>query len=120
MLRGLQDGGDQVESQLGEIGEIVACQLFAAEVSVHQPDATKALGASASATQIGDLEAGGVADDDGFDGPSSIEEQTYLASGLDGDGEDGGGELLSDDLCGRDFSSIESLERGELAGLEAG
>ena len=87
---------------------------------MYQPNATKALGASASTPQIRDLEAIGVADDDGFDGSSSIEEEAHLASSLGGDGEDRGGELLSDDLCRRDFSSIESLERGELAGFEAG
>jgi hypothetical protein len=81
VLSGL-NGGDEVEAEQGEVGQVVACERLALEVRVDEAQAAQAGLPRAGPADVRELEPRGVPDDDARDVSLAVEEDTDLAVDL--------------------------------------
>jgi hypothetical protein len=107
--------GDEIEAEQGEVGEIVAGQALVAQMSVDQAQAAEATRRAAQAADVGQPQPRRVADGDVLDGPAPVDQDADLAVELAGQLRHVGGELVGDDLAGRDPSSVDTFEGTDLA-----
>jgi hypothetical protein len=73
------NGGHEVEAQAREVDEVVVGEGLAAEVGVHEAQATETARGGAEAADVGQHQLVGVADDDMLDGPGAVHEYAHLA-----------------------------------------
>jgi hypothetical protein len=81
--RGIQaDGHHQIETEEGEVGQVVARERFVLQVGVDEPQTPEAGFAGAQALEIGKEDRPGVPDDDGLDLPLPVDEDPDLPAGI--------------------------------------
>jgi hypothetical protein len=112
------DGRHEIESQQGEIVQVVLRQLFAAQVRVDAAQATEAISRDALASEVWQLDAFGVADCDVFDVALAINEHADLSAGLVREFGELTRELRRDDSLRRNAPRVEFLDAAQLVGLE--
>ena len=113
------DGAHQVEAEQREVGEVVAGQRLAAEVGVDQAQAAEAAGGAAQTADVGQHDLGRIADEDVRDLAAAIDQHADLAKHRRRDLGEEVGELGAHHLRRCDAPAIDSLERLQLAGLQA-
>ena len=116
--RAAVDRGDEIEAQLGEVGELLAGQRVGHEVRDDQTNAAQTAALTAYAREFREREAVGVAQDHALDPAAAIDEQAELAVEHLREVEQVAGEHGRDDVVGRDLARAEALQRPRLAALE--
>lgn len=87
------DGGDEVETEEGEVGEVVLRERLAAEVGVDEPETAKPTARGAKAADVGKDEPRRVPDDDVLNLAAPVDEDADLARYLRRDLAEEGREL---------------------------
>jgi hypothetical protein len=113
------DGGDQIEAQQREVGEVVAGEGLAAQVGVDQAQAAEAAGGAAQTADVGQGDLRRVADEDVGDLAAPIDQHADLTVHRRRDLGEVAGQLGADHLGRGDPPPVDPLERLELARLEA-
>jgi hypothetical protein len=83
--------GEEVEAELGEVGELLDGRGVGDEVGEDQADAAEAAALAAHAGELGEGEGVGVAEDDALDAAAAVDEEAELASELRARGRAGRG-----------------------------
>ena len=76
------DGGNGIEPQQHEVGEVVAGERLVLEMRVHQAETAQAQLAGAGAADVGQNELASVADDDVLDLAAAVEQHAELSPDL--------------------------------------
>ena len=108
-----------VETQQGEVVQIVVGERFTAQVGMDQPQRAEPADTAAQAADVGQLELLGVADDDVADVAIAFHQHADLTAELAGDFAEVFAELGGGDLLGRSSPPEGSLERLDQGGLDA-
>ncbi len=113
-----REGDDQVETQFREVGEVVAPEGFAAEVSTDESNSAETTRTDAVAADVGQVDASGVAEHDGEDMALAVHQNADHVVGLAGEPGELVGELLGEGAGGPESTRVEALEGFALGCLE--
>jgi hypothetical protein len=103
------DRSDEVELQLGEVGEVVLGQSLPTDMRVDEPHTPQAGTPGPLPPEVGQEQALVVAHDDVLDTTAPVDDHADLPPQLDGYLGEEGCELEGDDLRGRYLSSVDPL-----------
>jgi hypothetical protein len=117
-VRPYADRRDQVQPQQRQVDEIVARQRLVPQVRVDQPQAAEPTAPGADATDLGQVDARGIADEDVLDLAAPADQDPDLPLDLARDAAQVRGELCRRDFSGTEPPPVNAFERVFLAGLE--
>jgi hypothetical protein len=104
---------DQIEPQAHEVHQIVAGQRLAAQVRVHEAQSTEAPLGRAQASDVGEHQLRGVADDDAVDLAGAVHEHAHLAPDFERNGGERAGKLGVRDVVGGHATPREAFQRAQ-------
>jgi hypothetical protein len=113
------DNCDQVEPKQCEVIQIILCDRLAAKVGVNQAESAKPAGPAAKASNVGQLEARGISQNDIANETIARHKDTDLATQFIGNCGKVFCQLRGNDLFRRDTSPEYTLERAALRLLDA-
>ena len=119
-VQGGEEGGDEVEPQERQVGEVVVRERLPPEMDMDEAQAPECLAAEGKIGELRDEEAPLVADDDVLHGAGAADQNPHLTAGLLGEFGHPPGQLVADDLLHRHAAAVEPFQPVELALLEAG
>src|SRR5262249_49362325 len=114
------DGGDQVEPEERQIGEVVLCERLTAKVRVDQSQAPEAAARGAQTAHVRQHELGGVAYENVLDLSAPVDEDADLARNFRRDLAEERRELGPDDVGGRHPTPVDAFEHLEGCRPQAG
>jgi len=117
-VRARVDHGHQVETQQGQVVQVVGRERLAPQVGVDQPQAAEAPHAASQAPDVREGEVGRVADDDAADQAVPAEQHTDLPADLAGDLGEVSRQLGRDHVLSGYSAAVRALERAALGCLD--
>ncbi len=118
-VRANTDGGDEIEPEEREVGQVIPRQGFRLEMGVHEPQSAQASFARASAADVRQIDAAGVSDENRLDLALPGEQDAELAVQLEGQLGEVTRQLRAAELARRDAPSVGGAEPVELTLLQA-
>ncbi len=113
------DGGHQVQAQQGQVGEVILGQRFAFKVRVKTAQPAQAAGGAAVGVGVGQHYLSLISHHEVSDFALTVDQHPHLAANFGRDAAQLAHQLAAGDSAGRDFASVNVLQKAQLACFKA-